>query len=77
MSDITADESVEEELFEPDNEPEAGAGRRKWVRMAIFAGAGVALLAGAGAGAYFGGLFNMIGMTGGGGETGQRIEMPT
>lgn len=74
MSDITPDESVEEELFEPDNEPGAGAGRPKWVRLAIFAGAGVALLAGVGAGAYFGGLFDMIG---GGGETGRQREMPT
>ena len=42
--------------------------------MAIFAGAGVALLAGIVAGAYFGGLFDMIG---GDGETERRREIPT
>lgn len=62
MSEATADESVEEDIDEPDEESSSGSpGRTVSKRQIIIAAAAALLLIGGGAGAYFSGVFGFLG----------------
>lgn len=61
MSEATADESVEEEFTDEDSEQQEPAGKSGRMRILLFAGIAVLLIAGLGAGAYFGGFLDMFG----------------
>ena len=60
MSDITADESVEEEISAPEADPEEAGKKLGSKSILLIAGAALVALVGAGAGAYFGGLLDPI-----------------